>query len=81
MNLCKLKTIADKDTIRLKVNDETGIVSVMFEYRGCLMSAQYSTSVSGIYAFCIADESSVIGLFELLESDRIAASLKENDDA
>ena len=55
MELKALKKIADKDSIKLSLDDTSGIVSVKFTIQGFAMNAQYSASVAGIYAFCVAD--------------------------
>lgn len=68
MNLKQLKQLADPDSVKATLNEDNGIVSVVFVVRGLYFTAQYSTNIKGIYAFALSAASQADELFEMIKA-------------
>ena len=75
MNLIQLKKIADPDSVKVFLNEDSGIVSIVFWVRGLHFTAQYSANIEGIYAFTLNTASQAEDLFKM-----ITTTGESNDD-
>ena len=74
MELKALRKLADDDAVTLSLDDQSGIVSVLFTVNGISFEAQYSDTNDGIYAFSLVNEEQAGELFELLALTHEAAA-------
>lgn len=82
MELKYLKKLADKDSVKLELRPDSGIVKIEFTMNKIVWECQFSASINGLYAFTIPGREDAAYMLELIrEAIDARTAQKEPTDA